>query len=70
MKHRMMPVAVVGVAAALVAAAGSAQDPRMSFFITSEGPGDGADLGGLEGADQHCQQLAEAVGAGDKTWLA
>jgi hypothetical protein len=70
MKHRMMPVAVVGVAAALVAAAGSAQDPRMSFFITSEGPGDGADLGGLEGADQHCQQLAEAVGAGDKTWHA
>jgi len=44
--------------------------PDMSFFITSEGPGNGADLGGLEGADEHCTQLAEAVGAGDKTWRA
>lgn len=42
----------------------------MSFFITSEGPGDGANLGGLEGADAHCQDLAEAAGAGDKTWRA
>lgn len=47
-----------------------AQDDSMSFFITSEGPGDGADLGGLEGADAHCQQLAEDVGAGDRTWRA
>jgi len=39
----------------------------MSFFITSVGPGDGANLGGLEGADSHCQELAEAVGS-DKTW--
>lgn len=44
--------------------------PEMSFFITSTGPGNGADLGGLEGADQHCQALAEAVGAGDRTWRA
>lgn len=44
--------------------------PGMSFFITSAGPGNGADLGGLEGADQHCQALAEAVGAGDRTWRA
>lgn len=42
----------------------------MSFFLTSEGPGDGANLGGLEGADAHCQSLAESVGAGDKTWRA
>jgi hypothetical protein len=48
----------------------SAQDAGMSFFITSQGPGQGADLGGLEGADAHCQQLAEAAGAGDKTWHA
>jgi len=47
-----------------------AQDPRMSFFITSEGPGDGADLGGLAGADAHCQALADAAGAGDKIWHA
>jgi hypothetical protein len=42
----------------------------MSFFVTSAGPGDGADLGGLDGADAHCQQLAEAAGAGDRTWRA
>ena len=36
----------------------------MSFFITSVGPGNGADLGGLEGADAYCQQLADAAGAG------
>ena len=44
--------------------------PEMSFFITSIGIGDGANLGGLEGADAHCQQLAEAAGAGGKTWAA
>jgi hypothetical protein len=49
---------------------GNAQDAPMTFFITSTGPGNGADLGGLEGADQHCQALAEAVGAGDRTWRA
>lgn len=42
----------------------------MSFFITSAGPGNGADLGGLEGADRHCQSLADAAGAGDHTWHA
>ncbi len=42
----------------------------MSFFITSVGPGNGANLGGLEGADRHCQQLAAAAGAGNKTWRA
>ena len=46
----------------------AAQD--MSFFITSKGPGDGANLGGLDGADAHCQSLAEAAGAGGKTWRA
>ena len=43
---------------------------KMSFFITSEGPGSGAALGGLAGADQHCQRLAEAAGAGNRTWHA
>jgi hypothetical protein len=46
------------------------QSPNMTFFITSIGPGKGADLGGLEGADRHCQTLAERVGAGGKTWRA
>ena len=42
----------------------------MSFFITSVGKGDGANLGGLGGADAHCQMLAEAVGRGDAAWRA
>jgi hypothetical protein len=42
----------------------------MSFFVTSVGKGDGANLGGLAGADAHCQALATAVGAGNKTWHA
>ena len=46
------------------------QDSKMSFFITSVGPGNGADLGGLAGADAHCQALASAAGAGGKTWHA
>ncbi|HUG76316.1 MAG TPA: hypothetical protein VML57_02395 [Burkholderiales bacterium] len=42
----------------------------LSFFVTSSGPGRGADLGGLAGADRHCQSLAAAVGAGHRTWRA
>ena len=42
----------------------------MTFFVTSEPVGDGANLGGLAGADAHCQKLATAVGAGGKTWRA
>ena len=41
-----------------------------TFFVTSAGPGKGADLGGLAGADRHCQTLASAAGAGGKTWRA
>jgi hypothetical protein len=53
----------------------SAQAPKappqpMGFFVTSAGPGKGADLGGLAGADQHCQKLASAAGAGSRTWHA
>ena len=44
-------------------------DAGMSFFVTSAGL-DGANFGGIEGADNHCQQLADAVGAGDSTWAA
>jgi len=42
----------------------------MTFFVTSNGPGKGASLGGLDGADAHCQSLAKAAGAGDRTWRA
>jgi hypothetical protein len=47
-----------------------AQENRMSFFVTSVGVGKGGDLGGLEGADRHCQRLAQAADAGSKTWRA
>ena len=56
--------------AALFALGGGAQaqqatpSPNMSFFVTSVGPGKGGDLGGLAGADAHCQMLAQSVGAG------
>jgi hypothetical protein len=46
------------------------QSAPMSFFVTSVGLGDGAKLGGLEGADTHCQKLAAAVDAGNRTWRA
>lgn len=61
---------ISAVLAAAGAAPAHAQDARMSFFITSHGPGDGANLGGLAGADAHCQKLAQAAGAGAKTWRA
>jgi hypothetical protein len=48
----------------------AAQQADMTFFVTSTGLGKGGDLGGLAGADAHCQALAQAVGAGGKTWHA
>ena len=48
----------------------AAQQSAMTFFVTSSGPGKGADLGGIEGADRHCQTLAQAAGAGGKIWRA
>jgi hypothetical protein len=56
--------------AALGFAAQPAQAQSASFFLTSAGPGKGADLGGIEGADKHCQSLAQATGAGTRTWHA
>src|SRR5215813_4772355 len=47
-----------------------AQSAETSFFLTSNGPGKGGDLGGIAGADRHCQSLAQAAGAGAKTWRA
>ena len=63
-------IITLALAAAIAAPATLGQDNAMSFFITSAGPGDGANIGGLEGADAHCQGLAEAAGAGGKTWHA
>ncbi len=52
------------------AAAASAQDASMSFFVTSGNPGSGGNFGGIAGADAHCAALAEAAGAGGATWRA
>jgi hypothetical protein len=65
----------IGLAAAALVGAwaivpAQAQQSNMTFFVTSHGPGNGADLGGLAGADGHCQQLAASVGAGGHTWRA
>jgi hypothetical protein len=57
-------------AASSVLAQQAPQAPNMTFFVTSTGPGKGADLGGLEGADRQCQTLGAAAGAGSKTWRA
>jgi hypothetical protein len=70
MQTRTLALMLVTAALILVPAAVSAQQANMSFFITSVGPGKGADLGGLDGADKHCQALAQAAGAGGKTWRA
>jgi len=74
--HRMQQLTLRG-AAGLLILAGCAGGPsmeggrgEMSFFVTSAGPGKGGDLGGLEGADRHCQKLAESAGAGNRTWRA
>jgi len=52
------------------AALGAVNTSDMTFFLTSVGPGDGANLGGLEGADAHCASLASAAGAAPHTWRA
>jgi hypothetical protein len=65
--------ALLGAMLALGFAGGAqAQGPAsdMTFFVTSVGSGKGADLGGLAGADAHCQRLAQAAGAGNRTWRA
>src|SRR5712664_3649737 len=56
--------------AVLAAHPAQAQSANTSFFVTSVGIGNGANLGGLAGADNHCQTLAQAAGAGAKTWHA
>lgn len=72
MRKLQAPAALAVLMAGLAAPPSGAQSPpsQMSFFITSAGPGRGADLGGLAGADAHCQALAQAAGAGGRTWRA
>jgi hypothetical protein len=70
----VLPFAVAAIAVGcstddMKSADAKAKSP-MSFFVTSAGSGKGADFGGLAGADAHCQKLAEAAGAGGRTWRA
>jgi hypothetical protein len=64
-------ILVLAAATVLGMSGGSwAQQTNMTFFVTSAGSGKGADLGGLAGADQICQRLAQSAGAGSHTWHA
>ena len=72
--HKNRKILLSGLAACGLLAAGLAQTQApmepMTFFLTSAGSGNGGDLGGLEGADAICQNLAESVGLGNMTWRA
>ncbi|MDA0689235.1 MAG: hypothetical protein O2948_11415 [Proteobacteria bacterium] len=70
MKKTVLFTSAAVIAAAATFTTVNSQQNEMSFFITSVGSGDGANLGGLAGADAHCQQLAEAAGSRGKTWNA
>jgi hypothetical protein len=70
MHAAMRGIGIAGMALVLALPGARAQQSDMSFFVTSTGTGKGADLGGLEGADRHCQQLGQAAGAGSRTWHA
>src|SRR6267142_1471111 len=64
------PTCMVLAMSVIAAAPAQAQSADTSFFLTSNGIGNGGNLGGLAGADNHCQTLAQAAGAGTKTWRA
>src|SRR5262249_57990674 len=66
----LAPAALMALGTSAYAQPAPPQSPNMTFFVVSTGPGKGADLGGLEGADRLCQQLAQGAGAGSKTWRA
>jgi hypothetical protein len=70
--NTMLRLSILAGAAIIGAGCGvaQAQQSNMTFFITSHGPGKGGDLGGVAGADAHCQALAQSVGAGSKIWHA
>lgn len=67
---RVSMLASVAILALGMGAPAQAQQNAMTFFVTSEGPGKGGDLGGLAGADAHCAKLATAAGSTGKTWKA
>jgi hypothetical protein len=63
-------IAVSMLGSGLASAQDAAETPPMTFFLASVGSGEGANLGGVAGADAHCQMLADGRGAGDSTWHA
>ncbi len=67
---RLGVVSALALFASLAAAPAQAQSANTTFFVTSVGPGKGADLGGIDGADKQCATLATAAGATAKTWHA
>jgi len=70
MLKRRTAVVMAAALAFVFATPALAQQATMSFFVTSNGVGNGANLGGIDGADKHCQTLAAAAGAGATTWHA
>ncbi|MBR0673427.1 hypothetical protein [Neoroseomonas soli] len=66
----MAASAVIGLGLTASAQQSGTGPAAMTFFVTSANPGQGANLGGLEGADRHCQALAQAAGAGGRNWRA
>ena len=70
MRRMLLGMTVIGLALGGGSTPVSTQAQPLGFFITSVGKGDGANLGGLAGADAHCQALAKAAGAGNRTWRA
>ncbi len=67
---RKIAIGLAAAAALVGMMSAQAQQSNMTFFVTSHGLGNGADLGGLAGADRHCQSLAQTAGAGGHTWRA
>lgn len=70
MNKKLILASAIAISAAATFSTINSQENEMSFFITSEGSGDGANLGGLAGADAHCAALASAAGSRGKTWVA
>ena len=70
MDKKLILASAIAISAAATFSTINSQENEMSFFITSVGSGDGANLGGLAGADAHCATLASAAGSRGKTWVA
>ena len=70
MNRKLILAGAVALAVGGIVGCATAPENNMTFFVTSVGSGKGADLGGLAGADAHCQKLAAAAGAGNRTWRA